>query len=135
MGYLHPFKPHIPLVVTPLPPSQRIPDTHQHEDSAVIAVVLLGVVAAHSQSELTLEEHLRELEGVLEDRVVEVVLLVVADAVVDHQLIFLESCEVPVVAVVDRHNEDVALVEVALFNHPLDLSIGFGEGVGGEVGV
>ncbi len=47
MGDLNPFKPDVSLVESPLLLPESVSDAHQHEDSAIVVVVLLGIVVSH----------------------------------------------------------------------------------------
>jgi len=77
------FETHITLVVTPLFASQDISDSHEHEDSAVVIIVLLGVVVANGKPKLLLIEHASEFECIFEDGILDVVIFIMPHAVVD----------------------------------------------------
>lgn len=57
------------------------------------------------------------------------------DTVINDDLISFEDRKIPVITIVDRHDEDISLLEVFLLQKSLDLVLILGKYIGCKVGI
>ena len=99
-------------MVAPLFLPKDISDTIQHENPAVVRVVLLRVVLPYWQFDIFLVEHFSKFYCVFEYLIIVIVLLLMPDAIVHYNWIVLEDGKIPVTFVVDGHDEHVILLQI-----------------------
>lgn len=109
----------------PLLRSQRISDPHKQKDTTIVAIALLRVIISSPQSEILSKEKFGKFESVIENRSLKIVALLTYDTIIDYYLIIFKDCKVPVIFVVDRHNEYICSLEAFFLQKPLYLSLAF----------
>lgn len=129
------FEANVSLVKAPLLFSENISDAHEHENSAIVIVILLRIVVSNYQTILFFIEHFWKFYCVAEDGILKIVLRTMFHAVMNDQFSLLKDTEIPMIAVVDWHDQNMAFVECLFFEYSLNLIIWFCESVGGEVWV